>query len=273
MAERLVSISELPVADIELGDRLRPVSEAGVEVLMASIRDLEVMKDPIQVRKVPHQGGRLVLMAGAHRLEVAKRLGWETIPAACWKCSDDWARLMEIDDNAAQADLTALDTAIFLAERKVVYEKIHPETKAGAAGAAARWNATDIVSFASVTAQKFGLSERHIQRLTKAGEALDADARKLLQSAPAPVTLKDLTVIAKIGEPEERSFVVKALAAGEAKGAGDARKSYGDMINPSDGPKRSREDVLFGRLTDAWNRAPKVVRDRFLEEQELERSS
>ena len=47
-------------------------------------------------------------MAGAHRLTAARELGWETIKVTCWTCTDDFARLMEIDDNLAGAELTAL---------------------------------------------------------------------------------------------------------------------------------------------------------------------
>ncbi|HPT48548.1 MAG TPA: hypothetical protein PLM07_21900, partial [Candidatus Rifleibacterium sp.] len=55
----------------------------------------------------------------------------EEIAAHIWTdVTDDWARLMEVDDNLAGAEMNALDTAVFLAERKKVYEKLHPETKA-----------------------------------------------------------------------------------------------------------------------------------------------
>ncbi|WP_159966781.1 ParB N-terminal domain-containing protein, partial [Profundibacterium mesophilum] len=107
--------------------RLRPVSEAGVLSLVASIGELGVMKDPIHVRRVPHRGGALELMAGGHRLEAARRLGWTDIPATVWTCSDDWAHLVEIDDNLGGSELGALDTAVFLAARKRIYEKLHPE--------------------------------------------------------------------------------------------------------------------------------------------------
>ncbi|EEX13695.1 ParB domain protein nuclease [Citreicella sp. SE45] len=148
MAEIIQSIAELRVDQIVVRDRLRPVSEAGVAALTASISEMGVMKDPIHVRKVKHRGGEFVLMAGAHRLTAARELGWETIKVTCWTCTDDFARLMEIDDNLAGAELTALDTAVFLAERKRIYEKMNPQTRAGVAGAAARWDASDIVSFA-----------------------------------------------------------------------------------------------------------------------------
>lgn len=120
----------VPVAEIQDLNRLRPVSEAGVEALKASIAETGVMKDAIHVRR--KKGGVLVLIAGAHRLEAARQLGWTEIEAKVWvDVTDDWSRLMEIDDNLAGAEMGPLDTAVFLAERKAVYERLHPETKRG----------------------------------------------------------------------------------------------------------------------------------------------
>jgi ParB family chromosome partitioning protein len=53
---------------------------------------------------------RLVLVAGAHRLEAAKRLGWTAIKAKSVDYYDDFAgRLIEIAENLHRADLTVLD--------------------------------------------------------------------------------------------------------------------------------------------------------------------
>lgn len=105
--------------------------------------------------------GSLHLIAGGHRLEAARRLGWEEIEAKVWTdVTDDWARLMEVDDNLAGSGMNALDTAVFLATRKAVYERLHPETKAGVAGGLARQgSASELSSFADVTAEKFNMNK------------------------------------------------------------------------------------------------------------------
>ncbi|EEX14222.1 ParB domain protein nuclease [Citreicella sp. SE45] len=265
MAEIIQSIAELRVDQIVVRDRLRPVSEAGVAALTASISEMGVMKDPIHVRKVKHRGGEFVLMAGAHRLTAARELGWETIKVTCWTCTDDFARLMEIDDNLAGAELTALDTAVFLAERKRIYEKMNPQTRAGVAGAAARWDASDIVSFACSTAEKFGMSKRQVERIIASGAHLGPDEVRRLRSAPRPVTLKDLQDISKISETGERYHVVDCLAEGRTKNASGARKLW--KAEQGEGPEPlSPADRALARLLDAWDRAPKAARDRFLEE-------
>lgn len=270
MAEpTLLQISRVTVADVDDSRRLRPVSEAGVESLIASIEELGVMKDPIHVRQI--KGGGLVLIAGGHRLEAARRIGWAEVEAKVWtNVTDDWARLMEVDDNLAGAEMNALDTAIFLAERKRIYEKLHPETKyaTGAELASKRWgNASDIVSFASATAEKFGVSKRQIERLVAAGGKLEADEIDLLRGSNKPVTLKDLTEISKISEEGERKQVVMRLTSGNAKSASQARKS---LLEEADGgPKTTIKDPVeeeFQALSKLWKRASAVNRRRLVAE-------
>lgn len=247
----LMQMNKVRVADVDARQRLRPVSEAGVDSLIASVAELGVMKDPIHIRK--KKDGRLVLIAGGHRLEMARRLGWEEIEAKVWTdVTDDWARLMEIDDNLAGAEMNALDTAVFLAERKRVYEKLHPETKAGVAGANARWNASDIVSFASATAEKFGVSKRQIERLVAIGGRLGADEIDLLRGSPRQVSLKDLTEISKIGQENERKQVVLRLSGGNARSASDARKSL--AVEAGKIAVKDPVDAQFAALQTAWSR-------------------
>ncbi len=269
MAELLKNITDLSPAEISTEGRLRPVSRAGVEAIKASILELGTMQDRIHVRK--KRGGEFVLLAGLHRLEAARDLGWETIPVVAWTCTDDWARMMEVDDNLAGAELNALDTAVFLAERKRVYERLHPETKAGAAGLAAmNGNQTDkmsVWSFAASTADKFGMSERHVRRLISAGTALLEGDIDTLRKAEQPVTLSDLQTLAKIGEPEQRSQVCTALSEGTAKNAAGALRA----LNARPGDKvRSDADQKYRKLADAYARCGKPARRRFVQEHEDE---
>lgn len=270
MADQIKTITELPVADIVMRNRRRPVSAAGVAAIRASIEELGVMQDPIHVRKVKHRGGEYVLMVGGHRLTAAREMGWETIPVTCWHCNDDFATLMELDDNLAGAELTALDTAVFLAERKRVYEKMHPGAKAtvGADLVAKRWDTTDTmsaVSFANSCAEKFGLTDRHIRRLVAAGERLSSGEIGTLREAEKPVSLKDLMEISKITDDSERANVVKALGAGTAKNASHARKMWKAERGEAPTPL-SANDAAYKALVQAWKRAPKAARNRFLEE-------
>lgn len=271
----LLQISRVAVADIVVEKRLRPVTEAGVESLMASIADTGIMKDAVHVRK--KKNGALVLLAGAHRLEAARRLGWTEIEAKVWsEATDDWARLIEVDDNLAGAEMNALDTALFLAERKRVYERLHPDSvqKTGAALASARWNAPDIMSvasFAAATAEKFGVTERHVRRMVAVGAALSRDEVRWLRGAKAPVSLTDLQVLSKIGDQHDRSQVCIALSNGTARSAAKALQARRapDAGAAEDHGEHALE-AAFKALDDAWRRAPMAARKRFLLERATE---
>lgn len=59
-------------------------------------------------------GNGLKLVVGGHRLHGADILGWDEIPAILIEATDDEARQIEIDENLARKELTALERAEFL---------------------------------------------------------------------------------------------------------------------------------------------------------------
>jgi len=89
VAPRLIRETMMQAGSIDARDRLRPVSDAGVEALMASVRETGVIKDAIDVREIAKKGNKpkhFKLIAGAHRLEAAARLGLE-VPVKVWNCT------------------------------------------------------------------------------------------------------------------------------------------------------------------------------------------
>ncbi len=262
------TIQHVSIAAIEADERMRPVSEAGVESLMASITELGVIKDAIHIRRKGRgDKAKLILMAGAHRLEAAKRLGWDAIPALVWAdVTNDFARLMEIDDNLAGADLSNLELAVFLAERKKVYERLHPETKAGVAGGKAKHgSATEIISFAESVAEKRELSARHIRNFVQIGNALSSWEIKALAAMQAPPKLKDLMALAKISEDHIRVDAIDKLKHGTAKSIDDAIAQITQKPEANNSPENPTETALKELLT-AWKRTPSAARRRFVAE-------
>ena len=87
---------DVALIDIRVFKRLRPLDPALVEALAASMKE-EGLRHPIAVRRTP-EGFHLVL--GRHRLEAARRLKWQTIPAIVFfDMTADQAGLAEIEGN------------------------------------------------------------------------------------------------------------------------------------------------------------------------------
>ena len=165
-------------------DRARSFDADGAAAL-AGLIEAQGLMHPITVK--PHFANTddhpaYVLIAGLHRLRAFEQLGRATIPARVLsERSTDEARMDEVLENLGRNELTALDRAQHLDELKVVYERMHPETKAGVAGGKARQGtATEIFSFAESTAEKIGLSQRAIRIAVKIWTGLTPDSRRRL---------------------------------------------------------------------------------------------
>lgn len=103
-------VVELIAVDaIDADDRLRSLDQATVELIAASL-PIDGLRNAIEVRKV---GKRYHLIAGGHRLEAVRYLGWEQVPAIVKKVGALEARLLEIDENLFRRELSPLDRACF----------------------------------------------------------------------------------------------------------------------------------------------------------------
>ena len=67
-----------------------------------------------------------ILIAGLHRLEAAKLLGWAEIECNVSSLEGLQAELAEIDENFVRADLETLEFGKLLLRRKEIYEMLHP---------------------------------------------------------------------------------------------------------------------------------------------------
>ncbi|MCO5092642.1 ParB/RepB/Spo0J family partition protein [Bosea sp. (in: a-proteobacteria)] len=116
MAVPSFTVQMLPMRDIFVVGERRPLNEGAVEILMNSISKIG-LQTPITVRVDPsildpETGevlGGFAVVAGAHRLEAFRRLGYDRIPAIERDCDEIDARLWEIAENLHRAELTSLE--------------------------------------------------------------------------------------------------------------------------------------------------------------------
>ena len=206
---KALGLQEINVDLIDVGTRLRPVNDAYVAVLADNIKQQNRLRQPIDIRV--GKGNRYRLMAGAHRLAAVAEIEWSKISAFVYEATDDEARMVEIDENIVRHELNPLDRAMFLAERKVIYERLHPETKKGAKNQHSK-SLSDIVSFSKETAAKVGLSERAIQRAVSIATGLSVETRKAVAGTPFALKQAELLALAKLTAPQQQKVIRLLLA-------------------------------------------------------------
>lgn len=220
----------VPVEKIQIGKRLRGLREATVVDLMDSINRAG-LQTPISVatgierRPGNADGISFELVAGAHRLEACRRLGWDEIEASIVQMTADERLLWEIDENLCRADLTELERGEHLAQRKAVYERLHPETKRGGnIGPERQFVATDTPAFADDTADKVGVTDRTVQRSIRRVAKIDEKVRDRIRDNPeiadSGVELDALAAL----DPQQQLKAVALVEAGQAGGIRDAKK-------------------------------------------------
>lgn len=108
-------LKQIPVASVVVGVRMRDLDEGKVLELMQSYEQIGVI-NPISVDE-DH-----TLIAGAHRLEAAKNLGWTKIEAKVFNQEDLQRELIEIDENLIRNELCYVAVGEHLKERERIMD-------------------------------------------------------------------------------------------------------------------------------------------------------
>lgn len=254
---------EIAVSRISAKNRLRALNEEGVTSLMRSMTVCRMI-NPIVVRDDGSLGYTLV--AGAHRLEAATRLGWTTVQCRVVFIDDSAARLMEIDENLVRAELTPAETAIHLVVRKDVFESVHGAARAKAAhamnatlGRSHDANAKLALTFVADTADKTALSERTVQRhLARAAIGCQQLHGLVGTSLDVGAELDALVAL----QPEDREELINRAVAGEPVSAINKQKLRKSTGVPE--PDNSSESRHVKILKRTWLSASSLDREVFM---------
>lgn len=254
-----LGVEDIAISEIDVQDRLRSIDPSWVEALAAMIGETG-LQQPIQVLINPKAIGRYRLIAGAHRLEAVRSRGETAIQATVFKGSLDEARLQEIDENVMRRELSALDRAGSLAERKALYERLHPETKHGAQGGrGGQQNVNGMLPFTKATAEKLGFSVRTIERAVALWTNLDAEARQMLALHPAADNMAGLRKLAALDSAKQIT-AARHLLDGSAQSIAEATA----LADPTVKSERPSDDNTACKLIDAWSRSSRRGRLQFM---------
>ena len=174
----------IKISNIKINPGRREATPEAVEELARSIAAVGLL-NPITLDQ------NNTLVAGLHRLEAAKLLGWAEIECNIIGMNSLQAELAEIDENIVRTRLSRQEMGEQFLRRKEIYEMLHPETKAGTAQAAGMNRAIGnnvsaklapkTKSFVEDTTEKTGMSKRAISRLLQIANNLSMDAKKIVQ--------------------------------------------------------------------------------------------
>jgi len=188
-----------------------------LEELKKSIQEIGLI-NPITITEDYH------LVAGYHRLEACKQLGWKTIPVKIMDADELTAQLIEIDENLIRNELTVLERAEILKKRKEIYEAKYPESKQYVAGGKIRQKpASEIISFATDTANKVGFSPRTIQQEIQIANKIPEEVKEKIRDTELADNKTELLKLARL-EPEKQKQIVNKIVTGEAKEISEAMR-------------------------------------------------
>ena len=209
------------INEIKVNSDRRKASADDIQKLADSIDEVGMM-NPITV-DADHN-----LIAGLHRLEAAKLLGWSEIECSVCELDELHAELAKIDENYIRANLTPLETSQLMFRRKEIYETLHPETKAGAAqgngmkrsteddGLADKLSAKP-KSFAQGTAEKLGVDERTVRRQVKIAKDLTPEAQQIIEESGMKVTQQNLDKLSRLEPEQQKEAAEKLMSSEQAK--------------------------------------------------------
>lgn len=235
--------SREPVDAIDVSDRMRDRCDDDTVVrLMDSIQRIG-LQTPISVRWV---GDSLMLVAGRHRLEAVRRLGWDMVDCTMLTGTDDEARMWEIAENLHRAELTVLERDEHIAEWVRLAGVCKGAQVAPPGGAQPNDKGIKAAS------RELGIERTAAQRATKVA-GLSPEAKAAAKETGLDKNQSALLKAAKEA-PEEQAAKVRQIAEQRA-------------VKPAPAPLNDleTEEQWMTAIMRVWNRAAPQWRERFLE--------
>ena len=250
------------INDIKINPGRRETAPENVQRLSESIAEVGMM-NPITV-DADH-----TLVAGLHRLEAAKLLGWTEVECTVCELDGLHAKLAEIDENVIRAGLSDLELSELLARRKKIYETLHPATIArNLPGHASNYGSSDDKltgeekPFSQDTAVKMGVSPRTVERHVQIAENLTPEAKKILHGTDKKITKQNLTKLSRL-EPDQQKEVAKQLIEGTIKSV-DEYAAEGEATTREENYYRSGSFIVdsFSQHNNALHTIPEAHKSR-----------
>jgi len=188
-----------------------------VTELAESIKSIGLL-NPITLNK------DFTLIAGSHRLEAYKQLGFKEIPSLIIDVDNLTAELVEIDENLIRKSLTSFENFEQLNRRKEIYELLYPESKREnkVKSNLKQFTDSEIISssvqktFTQDTAEKTGKSQRSIQQSVQIANNIPDEVKEEIKGSKIENNKTDLLELSKQPAEKQKELVEK-VKSGKAK--------------------------------------------------------
>lgn len=195
----------MKINEVKINEGRRVTDQKKIKELADSIKELGLL-NPITV----NEDGTLI--AGMHRLEACKLLGYDEIKVNKINLSSLLAELAEIDENLVRNELHWLEQDKQLKRRKAIYEELHPETKHNSKFKGNQFRSSEIISsdqktFTEDTADKLGQSQRNIQMSVARAESIE-DEEVIEQIKELDISKTEGTILSRF-EPDQQKKIIE----------------------------------------------------------------
>ena len=195
---------ELGIAEIKVKARKRKLDESKVRTIADSFAAIGQLQ-PITVVR---DDGMYRLVAGLHRLEAAKRIGWQTIEATIFDGDEVEIELAEIDENLMRNDLTVLEQGEHLVRRQELIGK-RPGRYQDSKGI----TVIPLKTTAEL-AHDIGLSEISAQKRMQAARNIVPEVKDAIRNSEIANSITQLLELARM-KPEKQIEVARQAAESE----------------------------------------------------------
>ena len=236
-------LKQVPVAAVSVEERMRQVDEVKVLELMQSYEEVGVI-NPISVDE------ELVLIAGAHRLEAAKNLGWETIEAKVFNEDDLTKKLIEISENLFRNELCYVGAAEHIQERERILQSLGKRRERGSN----QYAEDEDRLTTDELAERIGVSNKTYRLRRQVGE-LPPEVRNALRGTEyARKSINDLLNLTR--QPKEVQLRVGELVRDDPR---QSLRFHIDTANIEVTTDRDKSQ-LVGELKEKWGVPFSVMR-------------
>jgi ParB family chromosome partitioning protein len=197
------AVVEIPIDRIKVTTRLRPTDETKIRDLTESIRGVGLL----HAITVSQKGDEFHLLAGNHRLESAKSLGWTSIPATINDADPLIEELIEIEENLISHRLSPLSEALHI----VRWEEILSKLGKRAATGDNRWNRSGLTN--SDLAKSRGMA-KSTYLMTKTIAKLNPEVQDIIEVSDFEYNKMDLVALVKEND-EVQLEVANLIATGK----------------------------------------------------------